>query len=221
MAGIHFYYLYNIYNIHENVSASVFTITAIVMSQNMKPSSPAQPPSPAGSQARSMFSGSLFQVGTPHQLSTSMVSYRNFKIFQYTISTQCAYLFTIKLWQNKRSDMQNIGEELGTGTVFMFLYTLLKKWILSIWNVNSPIHHTTTTSSPSVSVIFTDIEVQHSTAGGTPAGVLRTIVLRRVLELGIRKVTTKFREHFHNNRRRHYIPSLWWKCLNTVSSSQV
>ena len=61
---------------------------------------------------------------------------------------------------------------------------------------NSPIHHTTTTSSPSVSVIFTDIEVQHSTAGGTPAGVLRTIVLRRVLELGIRKVTTKFRENF-------------------------
>lgn len=127
MAGIHIYYPYNIYDIHENVSASVFTITAIVMSQNMKPSSPAQPPSPAGSQARSMFSGSLFQVGTPHQPSTSMVSYRNFKIFQYTISTQCAYLFTIKLWQNKRSDMQNIGEELGTGTVFMFLYTLLKK----------------------------------------------------------------------------------------------
>ena len=121
------YYPYNIYDIHENVSASVFTITAIVMSQNMKPSSPVQPPSPAGSQARSMFSGSLFQVGTPHQPSTSMVSYRNFKIFQYTISTQCAYLFTIKLWQNKRSDMQNIGEELGTGTVFMFLYTLLKK----------------------------------------------------------------------------------------------
>ena len=131
------YYPYNIYDIHENVSASVFTITAIVMSQNMKPSSPAQPPSPAGSQARSMFSGSLFQVGTPHQLSTSMVSYRNFKIFQYTISTQCAYLFTIKLWQNKRSDMQNIGEELGTGTVFMFLYTLLKKWILSKCNVKA------------------------------------------------------------------------------------
>ena len=79
---------------------------------------------------------------------------------------------------------------------------------LSFIPPNSPIHHTTTTSSPSVSVIFTDIEVQHSTAGGTPAGVLRTIVLRRVLELGIRKVTTKFREHFHNNRRRHYIPSL-------------
>ena len=62
---------------------------------------------------------------------------------------------------------------------------------------NSPIHHTTTTSSPSVDGdIFTDIEEQHSTVGGTPAGVLRTIVLRRVLELGIRKVTTKFRENF-------------------------
>ena len=114
------------------------------MSQNMKRPSL---PSPAGSQARSIFSGGLFQVGTPDQLSTSLVSCRNFKIFQYTISTQCAYLFTIKLWQNKRGDMQNIGEERGAGTVFMFLYTLLKKWILSIWNVKScwpsftPIHH--------------------------------------------------------------------------------
>ena len=84
-------------------------------------------PSPAGSQARSIFSGGLFQVGTPDQLSTSLVSCRNFKIFQYTISTQCAYLFTIKLWQNKRGDMQNIGEERGAGTVFMFLYTLSEK----------------------------------------------------------------------------------------------
>ena len=56
-----------------------------------------------------------------------MVSGRNFEIFQYTISTQCAYLFTIKLWQNKRGDMQNIGEERGAGTVFMFLYTLSEK----------------------------------------------------------------------------------------------
>lgn len=106
------------------MSASVFTITAIVMSQNMKRPSL---PSPAGSQARSIFSGGLFQVGTPDQLSTSLVSCRNFKIFQYTISTQCAYLFTIKLWQNKRGDMQNIGEERGAGTVFMFLHTLSEK----------------------------------------------------------------------------------------------
>ena len=106
------------------MSASVFTITAIVMSQNMKRPSL---PSPAGSQARSIFSGGLFQVGTPDQLSTSLVSCRNFEIFQYTISTQCAYLFTIKLWQNKRGDMQNIGEERGAGTVFMFLHTLSEK----------------------------------------------------------------------------------------------
>ena len=88
------------------------------MSQNMKRPSLLSPA--ARSQARSIFSGGLFQVGTPDQLSTSLVSCRNFKIFQYTISTQCAYLFTIKLWQNKRGDMQNIGEERGAGTVFMF-----------------------------------------------------------------------------------------------------
>ena len=187
------------------------------MSQNMKRPSL---PSPAGSQARSIFSGGLFQVGTPDQLSTSLVSCRNFKIFQYTISTQCAYLFTIKLWQNKRGDMQNIGEELGAGTVFfMFLYTLLEKWILSLWNVTAcwpsftPIHHNHFKSqfcpwnTVAKEISLQILRVQHSTAGGTLGGVLRTIVLRRVLELGIRRVTTNF-----HNRRRH--------CLLFVKSGQ-
>ena len=51
------------------------------------------------------------------------------------------------------------------------------------------------------------LRVQHSTAGGTLGGVLRTIVLRRVLELGIRRVTTNF-----HNRRGH--------CLLFVKNAQ-
>ena len=184
------------------------------MSQNMKRPSL---PSPAGSQARSIFSGGLFQVGTPDQLSTSLVSCRNFKIFQYTISTQCAYLFTIKLWQNKCGDMQNIGEKLGAGTVFLCFYTRYWKNEYYLYGMSQLVglHYspqfTTTQFCPwntvAKEISLQILRVQHSTAGGTLGGVLRTIVLRRVLELGIRRVTTNF-----HNRRRH--------CLLFVKSDQ-
>ena len=188
------------------------------MSQNMKRPSL---PSPAGSQARSIFSGGLFQVGTPDQLSTSLVSCRNFKIFQYTISTQCAVHICLQSNCGKINVVtcKILARNEGQEQSLCFYTRFLKKWILSLWNVKScwpsftPIHHNHFKSqfcpwnTVAKEISLQILRVQHSTAGGTLGGVLRTIVLRRVLELGIRRVTTNF-----HNRRRH--------CLLFVKSGQ-